>query len=115
MIITSEYLEDFAASEVGTYKKIPFHGWEMPPEASITLDDEEHHQLAYIHWDDSPESKPWKLKKGNENRWTKVVVQKNGETVGDEFYEFEGLIPPDLLRTWFREHLKLKDREPVKE
>lgn len=117
MIITDrDYLEAFGLDKVPEPKEVPLHGWEMDHHGSITLDDEARtYTIGYVLWDDIEDHKMWKVKKGTDGRWTYVILHKDGKPEGKVGYEFEGLIPPALLREWFRDKLKIKDPEPVKE
>jgi hypothetical protein len=106
MQVTTEYLEDFAVQTISDYKEIPLHGWEMEHNGAVTLDDKDGHSIGFLHWDDWPAEKSWKIKKGTDKRWTLVrLYDKDGAVVGDHAWEFEGLVEPALLREWFRAHL----------
>ena len=106
MQITSDYLSDFAMSEPGTPREIPLNGWEVDGNGSITLDDPGGHSISFLHWDDWPADKPWKIKKGADKRWTFVLLRdKDSQIVGDHGWEFDGLVEPAMLREWFRAHL----------
>lgn len=112
MQVTTDYLEDFAVKSISDYTEVKLHGWEMDGQASITLDDPKGHALSYVHWDEWPENKSWKIKGGTDKRWTFVVVTKDGEIVGDHAYEFAGLVEPLMLREWFRAHLGFNEAPP---
>ena len=106
MQINSDYLEEFAVAEPGEPNEIPLHGWEMDGNGGITLDDTDGHSISFLHWDDWPSDKPWKIKKGTDKRWTFVLLRdQDSNIVGDHGWEFEGLVGLDTLRDWFRAHL----------
>lgn len=105
--VTTEYLADFAVTEITAKpKEIPLNGWEDNGTGVITLDDKDGHSINFNHWDEWSADKPWKIKKGNDKRWTFVLLKDSeSNVVGDHGWEFEGLVEPAVLREWFRKHL----------
>ena len=103
MQITHEYL-DALAVEVTTPREFALHDWEMPPTATIGLDDPDGHSLAVNHWDEWPSPQGWR-NEGPDQRWTLVVLHKDNKSVGGVGYEFAGLVKLDNLRAWFRAKL----------
>lgn len=106
MQVTTEYLDDFAVQGISEYREVPLYGWEMDHNGVMTLDDPDGHSIGFLHWDDWPTEKAWKIKKGTDKRWTLVFLfDKDSKIVGDHGWEFEGLVEPSMLREWFRAHL----------
>lgn len=100
MKITHEYLDALAVVPVAP-REFALNDWEMPPTATIGLDDQDGHSLAINHWDEWPSPQGWQ-NEGADRRWTLVVLHKDNESVGGVGYEFAGLVKLDDLRTWFR-------------
>lgn len=115
MQITPEYMERFAVPIADEPRELQLIGWEMEPNASVSLDDPEGRSLAVNHWDEWPTRHQWDIREGTEKRWTFVIVTNEAGIAGDTGYEFPGLIKLEDLRTWYRRKLGLVDETPAGE